>query len=193
MGGIMTEEQQTFHVTRRQLVVGGAATAAGIALAACGSSSSSSTTTAAGGTTTTAAMGATTTAPTATTMAVKKGGSLKVGIVGTTKDIVDGQYIVSKPDQARLVMGWEPLVNYDDNFNVSYDHGLAEEVEVKSADLYVVRLKKDITFHNGKPVTADDVIYSFQRRLDTTLGLAPALATLLDPTGLTKEIGRAHV
>lgn len=182
----MTEEQQTFHVTRRQLVVGGAATAAGIALAACGSSSSSSTTTAAGGTTTTAAMGATTTAPTATTMAVKKGGSLKVGIVGTTKDIVDGQYIVSKPDQARLVMGWEPLVNYDDNFNVSYDHGLAEEVEVKSADLYVVRLKKDITFHNGKPVTADDVIYSFQRRLDTTLGLAPALATLLDPTGLTK-------
>ena len=114
------------------------------------------------------------------------GGTLRVGIVGSTNDLIDGQYIVTKTDQARLVAGWETLVNYDADFNISYEHGLAEEIETKAADLYVVRLKEGILFHDGKPVTADDVIYSFQRRLDPELGLAPALVELLDPSGLTK-------
>ncbi len=93
---------------------------------------------------------------------------------------------MTKTDQARLVAGWETLVNYDADFNISYEHGLAEEIETKAADLYVVRLKEGILFHGGQPVTADDVIYSFQRRLDPELGLAPALVELLDPSGLTK-------
>ena len=105
---------------------------------------------------------------------------------GSTNDLIDGQYIVTKTDQARLVAGWETLVNYDADFNISYEHGLAEEIETKAADLYVVRLKEGILFHGGQPVTADDVIYSFQRRLDTELGLAPALVELLDASGLTK-------
>ena len=107
-------------------------------------------------------------------------------MVGSTNDLIDGQYIVAKPDQARLVAGWETLVNYDADFNISYDHGLAEEVETKAADLYVIRLKEGIEFHDGKPVTADDVIYSFQRRLDPDLGLSPALVELLDASGLKK-------
>ena len=114
------------------------------------------------------------------------GGTLRVGIVGSTNDLIDGQYIVTKTDQARLVAGWETLVNYDADFNISYEHGLAEEIETKAADLYVVRLKEGILFHGGQPVTADDVIYSFQRRLDPELGLAPALVELLDASGLTK-------
>ena len=114
------------------------------------------------------------------------GGTLRVGVVGSTNDLIDGQYIVTKTDQARLVAGWETLVNYDADFNISYEHGLAEEIETKAADLYVVRLKEGIQFHDGKPVTADDVIYSFQRRLDPDLGLAPALVELLDASGLTK-------
>ncbi len=107
-------------------------------------------------------------------------------MVGSTNDLIDGQYIVAKPDQARLIAGWETLVNYDADFNISYEHGLAEEVEAKAADLYVIRLKEGITFHDGKPVTSDDVIYSFQRLIDPDLGIAPALAELLDANGLTK-------
>ena len=105
------------------------------------------------------------------------GGTLRVGVVGSTNDLIDGQYIVAKPDQARLVAGWETLVNYDADFNISYEHGLAEEIETEAADLYVIRLKEGIQFHDGKPVTADDVIYSFQRRLDPDLGLAPGAAS----------------
>jgi len=106
--------------------------------------------------------------------------------VGGTNDIIDGQYIVAKPDQARMVAGWETLVTYDENFKISFDEGLAEEVEPKAADLYVIRLRDGIEFHNGKTFGADDVVYSFQRVLDPDLGLYPGLATLLDKSGVTK-------
>ena len=49
------------------------------------------------------------------------GGTLRVGLVGSTNDIIDGQYIVAKGDQARLVAGWETLVDYDADFNISYE------------------------------------------------------------------------
>ena len=114
------------------------------------------------------------------------GGTFRLGLVGSTNDLIDGQYIVTKADQARLVSGWETLVSYDENFDISYDNALAEEVEAKAADLYVIRLKQGIEFSDGRPVTADDVIYSFQRRLDPDLGLAPALAQFLDADGLKK-------
>jgi len=117
---------------------------------------------------------------------IKTGGTLRVGLVGSTNDIVDGQHIVTKADQARLVAGWEALVNYNEKFEVVNTHGLSEEIEVKAADLYVVRLRPDLEFHNGKTVTADDVIYSLNRRIDPELGLAPALQSLMSSDGLKK-------
>src|SRR5215213_7054069 len=43
----------------------------------------------------------------------KPGGTLRVGVVGSTNDIIDGQYIVARADQARTVAGWESIANYD--------------------------------------------------------------------------------
>lgn len=176
-------------ITRRQVVVGGTAAAAMIGLAACGSDDGGTATpeTTTGGTTG-GSTETTTAGSTETTAAAegKKGGTLRIGVVGSTNDVIDGQYIVAKPDQARLVMGWEPILSYDDNFAVSYDNALAENVEVVAADHYVITLKSGIKFHNGNPLTADDLIYSFERRLDPDLGLAPALSALLDTSGLTK-------
>ena len=105
----------------------------------------------------------------------QKGGTLRVGVVGSTNDLMDGQYIVARADQARMVTGWEPIANYDDDFNVAYNNSLAEEIEVKAPDLYVVRLKQGIEFHNGKTLGAEDLIYSFNRLIDPALGIAPAL------------------
>jgi peptide/nickel transport system substrate-binding protein len=193
-------------VSRRRFLVGGTSAAAMAFLAACGSDDATTKTSTAASTggstagttadTTAATTGDTTAATTAGTAAPgttaasagagKTGGTLRVGVVGSTNDLIDGQYIVAKPDQARLVLGWEPLVSYDADFKIVYDNALASNVEAKAADNYVITLKEGITFHNGKPVTADDVIYSFNRRLDPDLGLAPALSTLLDPSGITK-------
>ena len=116
----------------------------------------------------------------------QQGGTLRVGVVGSTNDLMDGQYIVSRADQVRLVSGWESLANYDDDFNIDYAHGLAEEIEVVAPDKYVIRLKDGIEFHNGKTVGADDLIYSFQRLIDPELGIAPNLLEFLNNDSMTK-------
>ncbi len=169
---------------RRQLLMGAGAAAA---LAACGSDDSGSsatdpTTAATTGNTTGDTTATTTADTTATTVASggTKGGTLRVGVVGSTNDLMDGQYIVARADQARLITGWEPIANYDDDFNIAFTHSLAEEIEAKAPDLYVVRLKSGIEFHNGKTVTAEDLIYSFNRLIDPELGIAPNLTQFVD-------------
>lgn len=174
---------------RRQVILGaGAATV----LAACSSDGSSSPATTGapattgGGTDTTGAPSVTD-APTTTVAAGgKQGGTLRVGVVGSTNDIIDGQYIVARADQARMVTGWEPIANYDDDFNIAYNHGLAESIEAKAPDNYVVRLKSGIEFHNAKTLGADDLIYSFNRLVDPALGIAPALSQFIDANSFKK-------
>ena len=175
-------------IGRRQLLLGaGTATV----LVACGSDDSSSgattpttgaTTAETTGATTADTTGATTAETTATTVAAagQKGGTLRVGVVGSTNDLMDGQYIVARADQARMVTGWEPIANYDDDFNIAFNNSLAEEIEAKAPDLFVVRLKQGIEFHNAKTVGAEDLIYSFNRLIDPALGIAPALSEFLD-------------
>ena len=70
-----------------------------------------------------------------------KGGILRVGTLGGANDLIDGQHIVSKADIARILAGWEPLLNFDPDYNIVNTDSLAEEVETKAADLYVVRLQ----------------------------------------------------
>ena len=167
---------------RRQLLIGAGAAAT---LAACSDDSSSSATTGGPAVTTGDTTGSTTgdtAAETTSTIAggAKKGGTLRVGVVGSTNDLLDGQYIVARADQARMVTTWEPIANYDDDFNIAYTHSLAEEIEAKAPDLYVVRLKQGVEFHNGKTVGAEDLIYSFSRLTDPDLGIAPALSEFVN-------------
>lgn len=120
--------------------------------------------------------------------APKRGGVLKVGVVGGASDIIDGQYIVSKADQARLKAGFETLMTFDAKFNAVLKDGLAASVRTINASKYVVKLRPGIKFHNGKNVTADDVIYSFSRLLDpsqTTTGRG--LRAFLDTSGMVKK------
>lgn len=173
-------------VTRRQLIVGGTAAAAAAAtLAACGGGEESGS-----ATTEPQSLPSITAAPDTTAPAggIKKGGILRMGTLGGANDLLDGQQIVSKADIARIVTGWEGLLNFDPAYNIVTDDSLAEEVEAKAADLYVVRLKEGILFADGKPVTADDVLYSFQRLLDPDLAVfgGSALRPILDPSGLVK-------
>lgn len=156
--------------TRRGFLLGGAALALS---AGCGSrsrgSSTTSVTTAAG-----------------SSGGIRRGGTLRVGMLGGANDIVDGQFITAKPDIARLVAGWESLARYDEDFNLTVDGALAEEIDSPSADRYTIRIRDGIEFHDGKTLDADDVVYSFRRAIDPSLGINPALRTLLHPSGITK-------
>ena len=47
----------------------------------------------------------------------KRGGTFRIGVSGgSAKDFIDGQNIVTRPDQARIVTGWETLVVFDSQF-----------------------------------------------------------------------------
>jgi peptide/nickel transport system substrate-binding protein len=124
----------------------------------------------------------------AATAKAKKGGTLRIGVVGSTNDIIDGQAIVAKADQARLVTGWESLMTFDPNFAPTTNYGLAESVKVLSTTKAVVKLRKGLKFSNGKAVTADDVIYSWQRLLDPKLALPTykAATEFYDPSMIKK-------
>lgn len=121
--------------------------------------------------------------------APKRGGTFRVGVSGgSAKDIIDGQDIITQPDQARLVAGWETLVTFDSNFKLSFD-GLAEEVSPMPGrpDIWTIRVRPGIEFHNGKTLGADDVIFSLQRMVDPKLGLfGGAALSSVDPKGIKK-------
>ena len=117
----------------------------------------------------------------------KRGGNFRLGVTGGgSSDIIDGQTIVTKPDQARLVAGFETLLVYDEDYKLTTD-GLAESVTQDAPTKWTIKLKDGIEFHDGKPLTSDDVIYSLQRILNAKEGLfgAAGLASI-DPKNITK-------
>src|SRR5712692_1694818 len=160
-------------ISRRRLIGGAAGVVAvgGIA-AACGGSS--------GGTGT-----GTSTVPPAGKP--KRGGNFRLGVTGGgSKDIMDGQNIITKPDQARLITAFETLLLFDDNYQLT-TNGLAESVTADNPKQYTIKLKKGIEFSNGKTLTADDVLYSFQRIGTKGNGLTGYAATAtMDIAGMKK-------
>src|SRR5262245_17826140 len=86
----------------------------------------------------------------------KKGGTFRIGVSGgSAKDFIDGQNIVTRPDQARIVTGWETLVTFNPQFKLVFD-GLAEELSAQAgnAAVWTIRVRSGIEFHNGKTLGA---------------------------------------
>ena len=162
------EDTDSFSLNRRELLMGAGGVLLAGSLAACGSGSSSSST-----------------ASTATGTP-KKGGNFRLAVTGGgAKDIMDGQSIITKPDQARLMTAFETLLVYDTNY-ILQPH-LAEEVTQNKPDQWTIVLKKGIEFQNGKTLTADDVVYSLQRILNPKLGLFGTSGfASLKPSGIKK-------
>ena len=147
------------QISRRQLFVGAGGVVLASTLAACGGESPSP-----------SGAGSPTGAP-------KAGGNFRLGVTGGgAKDMFDGQNIVTKPDQARLVSAFETLLTFDDEYQLQSD-GLAESVEPDSPTQFTIRLREGIEFQDGKTLTADDVIYSLQRIGTEKFGLTGFAAT----------------
>ncbi len=161
-------------ISRRQFVVGVVGLAAAGGLAACGGGGDSGGTTGGSGGSGGSAGGT-----------PKRGGDFRLGATGgDSKDVFDANYILSEPDQARLVSAFETLLTFDNEYQLQSD-GLAESVTADNPMQYTIVLKKGIEFQDGKTLTADDVIYSFQRIADKSLALTPQAATAtMDIKGL---------
>lgn len=147
------------RLTRRDFLTGAAAIGAFAALgplaSACGSSSSSSSSM----------------SPSAVT-SPKKGGLLTAGIGGgSAKDILDAHVPFSEVSNVMHYQMYDALLGWDEQSKLVMR--LAESVEANSdATKWTVKLKSGLAFHDDKPVTADDVVYSFQRILDPQIGAA---------------------
>ncbi|WP_232665289.1 ABC transporter substrate-binding protein [Pseudonocardia sp. TRM90224] len=94
------------------------------------------------------------------------GGRLRVGVVGgSIKDTLDAHIPVTHPDQARLINMYDGLATFDDQYRIQL--ALAESIEPSAdAKVWTVRLRDGLEFHNGKPVTAEDVAFTLRRIID---------------------------
>lgn len=105
-----------------------------------------------------------------------KGGSLRVGVVsaGSVSSIDPDTGTLASADKARFASLYDTLLKYDENFQIR-PH-LADEV-VPDADgmRWTVRLREGVEFHNGKTMTADDVVFSLRRHGGPTSVHAPLL------------------
>lgn len=118
----------------------------------------------------------------------KKGGTLKIGVGhGATTDSMDpGLY----PDQFTGTALWGTLANslteIDADGNVMGD--VAESFEpADGAKKWVFKVRKGITFHDGRPVTAEDVVASLLHH--TVEGTKSAAKSLLKEVTSLKADG----
>jgi peptide/nickel transport system substrate-binding protein len=117
----------------------------------------------------------------------RKGGDLRAGLTGgSSSDTLNPLSTVVYLDVARAQNLYQPLMQL--NAQSQNEYVLAEEIAPKgSTSEYIIRLRPDITFHNGKPFGADDVIYTFQQVLNPKKPLAGAAPiSPIDVKGLKK-------
>lgn len=107
------------------------------------------------------------------------------------------QQIVGSIDPAKVIDETEIIaaVNlYDPLFYPDIENGkmdpvphLASGYEVSDDGLtYTITLREDVTFHSGNPMTAEDVIYSFQRMLAIGEGNAWLWSNVIEQDKVTK-------
>ncbi|MBE9375664.1 ABC transporter substrate-binding protein [Saccharopolyspora sp. HNM0983] len=94
------------------------------------------------------------------------GGRLRAGVVGgSSKDTLDAHAPVTHPDQARIFQLYDTLLRYDQEYRLQ--PALAESAESDgSARTWTIRLREGVEFHDGRPLTAEDVLHSLRRITD---------------------------
>lgn len=97
------------------------------------------------------------------------GGRIRVASTSTsTADTLDPAKGALNTDYVRHFMLYSGLTELDRSLTPR--PALAEMIVSRDQMLWHVRLRKGVTFHNGKSLTAADVVYSLQRHKDPLVG-----------------------
>jgi peptide/nickel transport system substrate-binding protein len=158
---------------RRGSTIGMSTTLLGAILAACGSSSSSKSS---------AASGSSTSAAPAT-----KGGTLRIGAV-TPAAAINPLTISDAGGLLMLNQTGEFLV-FDSNLKLELQPMLALSWSPNAdGSVWTFKLRPGVKFHNGAPMTADDVVYTFQQLSDpkNASNALSAFVGVLTPSGVKK-------
>jgi peptide/nickel transport system substrate-binding protein len=124
---------------------------------------------------------------------VRRGGTLRVGVAGGgADDSIDAHVLATVPDISRAFQLYEALAGRDTNSD--FELVLAESIEPeKKAQAWTIRLRDGITFHNGKPVTADDVLFSLRRIIDPKDPKTGAASIGYVDTGRSRKLDKRTV
>jgi peptide/nickel transport system substrate-binding protein len=97
------------------------------------------------------------------------GGNLKAaGWSSSTADTLDPAKASLSTDYVRCCSLYNRLTFLDKDGVTQME--LAESIDSKDAKTWTVKLRKGVTFHDGKDLTADDVVFSLKRHLDKSVG-----------------------
>src|SRR5438552_3843966 len=93
----------------------------------------------------------------------KRGGRLRIGLVGEgAQETLDPGLQVASIDGARAANLFDTLLRVQPGNALSHELAVAFEPN-KTATEWTVRLRSGVAFHDGSPLTADDLIYTLRR------------------------------
>ena len=85
---------------------------------------------------------------------------------GGLKDTLEPYFPVTNPDIARCMQLYEPLLRWDANYEI--EPSVAESATPNGDNTqWTLRLRDGVEFHNGKTLTAEDVMFSLGKVTDT--------------------------
>ncbi len=94
------------------------------------------------------------------------GGSLTEGVIGAPR-FINPILAITDPDRDMTALVYSGLTRGNTD---GVEPDLAEKYEVSPDGLvYTFTLKPDLTWHDGKPLTADDVVFTIERAQDPLL------------------------
>ncbi len=97
--------------------------------------------------------------------APKKGGRVRAATTSSsTSDTLDPAKGATATDYCRHNMFYSGLTQLDGSLTPQL--ALAEEIRNDKATVWTFRLRKDVKFHDGSPLTPADVVYSLNRHKD---------------------------
>src|SRR3989338_8053350 len=93
-----------------------------------------------------------------------RGGTLTEGVVGNPR-FINPVLALSEADKNLVALVYSGLVRLTPSGEIEND--LAEEVSISKDRLtYTIKIRSDARFHDGTPVTADDVIFTISKITD---------------------------
>jgi peptide/nickel transport system substrate-binding protein len=158
---------------RRGAVLGMSASVMGAVLAACGGANSTNNSSAAKSATTPSSAGAT------------KGGTLK--LASTTPATALNPLLVDDAGGLCLLAQTGEFLTFDNNITLSLEPMLATSWKHNGdGTVWTFKLRSGVKFHNGQPMTADDVVYTFQQLSDpkNASNALSVLQGVLKPAGV---------
>ncbi|WP_287884739.1 ABC transporter substrate-binding protein [Paracoccus sp. (in: a-proteobacteria)] len=97
------------------------------------------------------------------------GGHLKAaGWSASTADTLDPAKASLSTDYTRCCAYYNRLTFMKEDGSIEME--LADSIESGDAAVWTVKLKSGVTFHDGKTLEAEDVVFSLQRHLDPAVG-----------------------